>query len=70
MATGVPPARGGGQGRRRFPPFVAAGSGEAKVTVHVRLRFPVAVRGPVLLGAGRYLGYGLFLPARNAGGDL
>jgi CRISPR-associated protein Csb2 len=70
MAAGVPPARGGGHGRRRYPAFVAAGSGEAKLTVHVRLRFPVAVRGPVLLGAGRYLGYGLFLPVRDAaGGD-
>lgn len=29
---------------------------------HVRLRFPSPVAGPVLLGAGRYLGLGLFAP--------
>lgn len=27
---------------------------------HVRVRFPVAVRGPVVVGAGRYRGLGLF----------
>lgn len=33
-----------------------------KVAVHVRLRFPVSVRGPVLLGAGRFFGLGLMRP--------
>ena len=30
--------------------------------IHVELTFPVPVRGPVLIGAGRYAGYGAFRP--------
>jgi len=30
--------------------------------VHADIEFPAPVRGPVLIGAGRYLGYGLCLP--------
>ena len=30
--------------------------------IHVELAFPVPVRGPVLIGAGRYAGYGAFRP--------
>jgi CRISPR-associated protein Csb2 len=37
----------------------------ARPLVHVRLRFDTAVTGPVLLGAGRFLGLGLFLPMRE-----
>lgn len=33
---------------------------------HVILRFPEPVRGPVLLGAGRHYGYGLFKPWRRS----
>jgi CRISPR-associated protein Csb2 len=29
-------------------------------TYHVRVRFPVALRGPLVVGAGRYRGFGLF----------
>ena len=59
-ATAVP--RAGGRG---FPAFVAAGSGDRRQCVHVLLTFAEPVAGPVLLGAGRYLGYGLFLPVRD-----
>jgi CRISPR-associated protein Csb2 len=31
--------------------------------VHVRLDFPDPVRGPLLVGDRRYLGFGLFAPA-------
>jgi CRISPR-associated protein Csb2 len=34
----------------------------AKVVRHVRVEFDRPVRGPVLIGAGRYLGIGLFAP--------
>lgn len=34
--------------------------------VHVRLRFAVPVRGPLLVGRGRFRGVGLFLPERSA----
>lgn len=61
-ATAVPRAAGR---RTGFPAFVAAGSGERRQCVHVRLGFAEPVAGPVLLGAGRYLGYGLFLPSRD-----
>jgi CRISPR-associated protein Csb2 len=47
---------------RRYPRF-AGGSGTlARVLVHVRLRFDERIRGPIVLGAGRYLGLGMFLP--------
>lgn len=36
-----------------------------KMIRHVRLRFPRAVTGPVLIGAGRYLGVGLLAPERQ-----
>lgn len=32
---------------------------------HVWLRFPVPIQGPVLIGAGRYRGYGLFKPYKS-----
>ena len=60
MMTAVP--RAGGRG---FPTFIAAGSGERRPGVHVLLTFAEPVAGPVLLGAGRYLGYGLFVPLRD-----
>jgi len=69
MASGVPPAPtggpSGGRARRQFPRFVAAGSGQVRQCVHVGLTFAEKIRGPVLLGAGRYLGYGLFLPVHE-----
>jgi len=34
----------------------------ARPQIHVYLRFGAAVRGPVLLGAGRFLGYGMCKP--------
>lgn len=71
MTSGVPPAPAGdpsgGRVRRQFPRFVAAGSGQARQCVHVGLTFAEKIRGPVLLGAGRYLGYGLFLPVHEHG---
>jgi CRISPR-associated protein Csb2 len=35
---------------------------EGRVRTHALLRFPVAVRGPLLLGAGRFIGLGVCLP--------
>lgn len=35
---------------------------KARPLVHATLRFENAVRGPILLGAGRFFGLGLFLP--------
>jgi CRISPR-associated protein Csb2 len=45
-----------------FPPFPAKGTKVPRPQVHVWLRFSERVVGPILLGAGRYLGYGLLKP--------
>lgn len=45
-----------------FPPFPSKGTNASRPQVHVWLRFSQPVVGPVLLGAGRYLGYGLCKP--------
>ncbi len=47
-----------------FPPFPPRrGPGRfRRVLVHAAISFPQPIRGPVLLGAGRFLGLGLFRP--------
>lgn len=45
-----------------FPSLEAKPSRPAKPQVHVWLRFDRPVEGPVILGAGRFLGYGLCKP--------
>ena len=47
---------------RAFPRFPAESSRPERVLVHVRIVFPTPVRGPILLGAGRYQGLGLLRP--------
>jgi CRISPR-associated protein Csb2 len=47
---------------RRFMPFPLEGSGPRRVCVHAEIVFPERVLGPVLLGAGRFFGLGLFKP--------
>jgi CRISPR-associated protein Csb2 len=54
--------RGTRRAGRRFPVFKAGTSGQTRMTVHARIEFEAPVTGPVLLGAGRFLGYGLCLP--------
>jgi CRISPR-associated protein Csb2 len=49
-----------------FMPFPAKGHGFKRVCVHVELHFSDPVSGPLLLGAGRYFGFGLCAP-RNEG---
>jgi CRISPR-associated protein Csb2 len=56
--VGVPHARA-------FPPLVSGEAGARRFHVHVHLTFPEPVCGPVLLGAGRYRGYGLLRPWRE-----
>jgi CRISPR-associated protein Csb2 len=55
----------GGEKARLFPPFKSGGV--QRVLVHATLVFDAPVRGPVLLGAGRYFGLGLFRPLRDHG---
>ena len=61
--TGVPapPQFRSEIGVRRFASY-QTGSGVPRVCVHAEFTFGVTVMGPVLVGAGRYFGYGLCLP--------
>ncbi len=51
---------------RRFPPL-ARRSGGRPQHLHAVVTFAEPVRGPVILGAGRYLGYGMCRPVRWEG---
>jgi CRISPR-associated protein Csb2 len=44
------------------PPFQGANGGPRRIMVHARLSFAEPVQGPVILGAGRFSGAGLFRP--------
>jgi CRISPR-associated protein Csb2 len=37
-----------------------------RVPIHADIRFELPVKGPLLLGAGRYFGLGLCLPVEYA----
>ena len=45
-----------------FPPALAKPGKSQRYHCHVRARFDQRVAGPVVAGAGRYYGYGLFAP--------
>lgn len=47
---------------RNFPPFPGREGRLQRVLTHATLEFDVPVRGPLLVGAGRYWGLGLFRP--------
>jgi CRISPR-associated protein Csb2 len=47
---------------RNYPPYPGDARRTQRVLTHVRLEFERPVEGPILLGAGRYLGLGLFRP--------
>ena len=72
LLTAVPPVSSDPATRRgdRFPGYSAGGSGQRRVTVHARITFDEPVNGPVLIGAGRYLGYGLCLPTPEATSEV
>ncbi|BCO36583.1 type I-U CRISPR-associated protein Cas5/Cas6 [Mycobacterium heckeshornense] len=53
----------GSRPARSFPAFRGGGPmSPQRLLVHARLTFDTSVRGPLLLGAGRYLGLGLMIP--------
>ncbi|MEQ1564512.1 MAG: type I-U CRISPR-associated protein Csb2 [Myxococcota bacterium] len=60
-----PPWTGSAKVDRNHPPYPVATGRIRRVQVHVRLRFDQPVRGPVLLGAGRYRGLGLLRPVQE-----
>ncbi len=49
---------------RSMPEFGEGGGGLCRYQTHVVVRFERPVRGPVLVGRGRFRGYGLFRPIR------
>jgi len=53
----------GAQHVREFRPWPSRPGRPARVRVHADITFDRPVRGPVILGAGRYFGLGLCLPA-------
>jgi CRISPR-associated protein Csb2 len=60
------PASPGGQrgpGQRQYPGYKTGSQGMPRASVHAEIEFIRGpVQGPVLIGAGRFLGYGLCLP--------
>ncbi len=50
-----------------FPPLTTGKRQDRRYHVHVALRFAQPVCGPVLIGAGRYRGYGLCKPVGDSG---
>jgi len=48
-----------------FPPYPTKGSSGPRLQLHVYLRFSETVVGPILLCAGRFLGYGLCKPLQG-----
>lgn len=63
--SGVPGARSEKAG---FPGMPKPGGGGVRFHVHAQIEFEKPLCGPVILGAGRFVGYGLCRPADNAGG--
>lgn len=49
----------------RFPAFPSRPGKPKRAHLHVRLEFAQPITGPVLVGAGRHLGYGLFRPCEE-----
>jgi CRISPR-associated protein Csb2 len=52
---------------RGFPPFRCGAQTSRRFHTHAVIEFAEPVRGPVLIGAGRYRGYGLCRPWRKEG---
>jgi CRISPR-associated protein Csb2 len=49
---------------RSMPEFSDGGEKLCRYQVHIRARFPTPVQGPVLVGRGRFRGYGLLRPTK------
>lgn len=64
--TALPAAPLSGSAKaQQFPGYSAGKPPVQRVLVHARIEFEHAVEGPLLLGAGRYLGLGLLRPVRD-----
>ncbi|MCA9730012.1 MAG: type I-U CRISPR-associated protein Cas5/Cas6, partial [Candidatus Eisenbacteria bacterium] len=68
--TAVPTiALRGAQKPRYYGPFPREADRTRRALTHAILEFEEPVLGPVLLGAGRYSGLGLFRPVRSEAHD-
>jgi CRISPR-associated protein Csb2 len=65
--VGLPASPLGKQTGSRHYPSYHTGSGTPRACVHAEIEFDEPVQGPVLIGAGRYFGYGLCLPVQRSG---
>ncbi|MFN7972071.1 MAG: type I-U CRISPR-associated protein Csb2 [Acidobacteriota bacterium] len=62
VEVSLAPLLAGAQHVRRFLPWPGRPGRTPRVRVHADIRFGARIRGPLLLGAGRYFGLGLCLP--------
>lgn len=65
VEVSLAPLLPGAQHVRDFLPWPGRPGRTPRVHVHADIRFEVPVRGPLLLGAGRYFGLGLCLPVED-----
>ena len=65
VEVSLAPLLSGAQHVRAFLPWPGRPGRTARVRVHADIRFDAPVRGPLLLGAGRYFGLGLCLPVED-----
>jgi CRISPR-associated protein Csb2 len=65
VEVSLAPLLPGSQHVRDFLPWPARPGRTARARVHADIRFDEPVRGPLLLGAGRYFGLGLCLPVED-----
>src|SRR5690606_9405709 len=64
VAPAEPPGRGT-RPARAFPRYALRGGRVQRMLVHADITFDEPVRGPLLVGAGRYFGYGLCTPLND-----
>jgi CRISPR-associated protein Csb2 len=67
VEVSLSPMLPGAQPVRAFLPWPGQPGRTVRVRVHADIRFGELVRGPVLVGAGRYFGLGLCLPVPDGG---
>lgn len=65
VEVSLAPLLSGAQHVREFLPWPGRSGRTPRVRVHADIRFEQRVRGPLLLGAGRYFGLGLCLPVEG-----
>lgn len=65
VEVSLAPLLPGAQHVREFLPWPGRPGRTPRVRIHADIRFEAPVRGPLLLGAGRYFGLGLCLPVED-----